>query len=481
MKQTKRQSWPIAAAFLMSLGLSLKAQVNVLPTPEMVEVLSGTHRYLPSEEILFTAGDEELGQEGYELEISRDAISISALGPAGNFYAFQTLRQLLQDADAGELPCLRIKDRPKYSWRSFMIDSGRQYQRVETIKGLLDRMAMLKMNVFHWHLTENDGWRIEIKRYPKLTAVGAYVANGKEQKGFYTQDEIREIVAYAAERHITVVPEIDIPGHADAALLAYPEMSCSGKPPKGGPGQSPYLFCGGSTEVEQFLFNVLDEVCEMFPGPYIHIGGDEAPKSEWDKCRTCQDRIRELCLENSHELQVDLSNRIARHLSKKGRTAICWGDVLTLPGPDLEDNIVVQWWNWRRHKDKALRQAIRRKMKVIANTNYYTYLNFPETPWRGYDANRTFDLRACYERNPSDIVEPTAEERAALLGMGCSLWTDYNLTEDMLDYRLFPRIFALAEQMWSRAERPPFAEFRRRVYAKRSILAEQGIQGRWDE
>lgn len=218
------------------------AQVNILPTPQKVEILPGTHVYSPNEAINVKPLTADLGSEGYELEISRDGIEIRANTKAGEFYARESLRQLLAHAEPGQVPCVRISDWPKYAWRSFMIDSGRQYQRMETLKGLLDRMAMLKMNVFHWHLTENDGWRIEIKKYPKLTEVGSVVANGEEQQGFYTQDEIREIISYAAERNITVVPEINIPGHSDAALKSYPELTCGGFfPEKKERGHSPVL------------------------------------------------------------------------------------------------------------------------------------------------------------------------------------------------------------------------------------------------
>jgi N-acetyl-beta-hexosaminidase len=389
---------------------------------------------------------------------------------------------LVDHAQDGKIPCVKVVDRPKYAWRSFMIDSGRQYQRVETIKGLLDRMALLKMNVFHWHLTENDGWRVEIKRYPKLTEIGAFVADGPEQRGFYTQDEIREIVAYAADRHIMVVPEVDVPGHSNAALIAHPELTCSGKAPKDSRGFSPYLFCGGRETTYEFLFNVLDELCDLFPATYIHIGGDEAPKAEWEKCPACQTKIKELGLKNEHELQIELTNRLAKHLKSKGRQAICWGDVVTLPGQELEDNIVIHWWSYRRNTDKALREGIRRGLKVIASPNEYTYINFPQKhPWRQYKKDRLFDLQTCYEKNPGDIQTPTAAERDALIGMGTCLWADHGLTAEWLDRRIFPRAFALAEQMWSTAERLPFDEFRQRVYAKQAILEKQGIGGDWNE
>lgn len=469
---------------LLLAGTAAQA-VDILPTPMRVEKADGYCRVADCETISYAPPQEDVGDEGYELLVSQEGVVIRAHTDAGRFYAKKSLEQLVEHATDERIPCLKIVDRPRYGWRSFMIDSGRQYQKMETIKGLIDRMALLKMNVFHWHLTENDGWRIEIKKYPKLTEVGAFVCSGKEQQGYYTQEDVREIIRYAAERHISVVPEIDVPGHSESALRAYPELSCSRKEPArkaGAKGLSPFLYCGGRESTYTFLCDVLDEICELFPFEYIHLGGDEAPKSEWKKCPECQAKIRELGLANEHELQIELTNRLARHLARKGRKAICWGDVVTFPGQALEDNVVVHWWNWRWHKDKALREGIERNLKVIANSNYYTYLNFPQKhPWRGYKMNRVFDFQTCYEQNPCDIQNPTAKEREALLGMGCCLWTDSNLTEEWLDLRLFPRIFALSEQMWHTGERLPFTEFKSRVYARREMLERKGIGGDWDE
>ncbi|VGO19637.1 Beta-hexosaminidase [Pontiella sulfatireligans] len=474
-----------AGVFAVALLMSLTAHsaINILPNPGSVERLGGACSVRLAGEVDFLPLNEGIVPEGYELEVTPGGVVVRASSESGRFYAKQTLQQLVDHAAGGEIPCVRIVDQPKYAWRSFMIDSGRQFQRLETIKGLLDRMAMLKMNVFHWHLTENDGWRIEIKKYPKLTEVGAFVADGEEQHGFYTQKDIREIVAYAAERHITVVPEIDVPGHSEAALKAYPSLTCSREAPKPvKKGFSPYLYCGGRDSVVEFLCNVLDEVCELFPSEYIHIGGDEAPKSEWKKCTDCQAKIKEMGLKDEHELQIELTNRLARHLAAKGRKAICWGDVVTLPGQELEKNVVVHWWNYRRGGDKALREGIKRGLPVIANSNYYTYLNFPQKhTWRNYRKDRLFDFQTCYEKNPSDIRNPTAQQSKALLGMGCCLWTDHGLTEEWLDRRLYPRIYAMAEQMWSTAERLPFTDFKNRVYAKQPILQELGIGGDWDE
>ena len=297
------------------------------------------------------------GNESYSIKINENGIIISANDGAGYFYAVQTLIQMLPaeiyskckaESISLKLPCVSIKDFPKYKWRSFMLDSGRQYQTIDFIKRYLDYLAMLKINIFHWHLTEGQGWRIEIKKYPKLTEVGAYVAKGEEQQGFYTQDEIKEIVQYAKDRFITVVPEIDLPGHSEAALIAYPEYTCFGKTPETVMEYSPNLFCGGNEKTYQFLQNILDEVCDLFPGEYIHLGGDEAPKNNWDSCSVCKEKIKQENLNNSHELQVYFSTRLANYLKQKNKKVILWGDIVEQPSQKLPDNVIIYWWNYQK-------------------------------------------------------------------------------------------------------------------------------------
>lgn len=432
--------------------------------------------------ILFKIADTELnlGKEAYLLEVTPKLITITASSEVGMFYAVQSLLQLFpvevfssakQSIKKWEVTCQIIIDQPKYAFRSFMLDSGRQFQSVEFIKRYLDFMALLKMNVFHWHLTEGQGWRIEIKKYPLLTSVGSNVAKGKEQNGFYTQEDIRDIVAYAKSKHITVIPEIDVPGHSEAALTAYPEYTCFQKAPESVMSFSSHLFCAGNENTYDFLENVLDEICELFPGEYIHLGGDEAPKKDWNRCEKCQNKIVVEGLHNSHDLQLYFSKRLANYLKKKNKKVIFWGDVVYQEGTKLPDNVVVEWWNWRRHKDTALKNAIKRGHQVIAGSNYYSYLNFPVTPWSRYKENRTFDLKTIYEQNPSDLENPNA----LVLGMSASLWTDWHVQEHMIDRRVFPRIYALTEQMWHVGERLSFDDFYAQVKLKYKLLKILGI------
>ncbi|MCZ4695108.1 beta-hexosaminidase [Ancylomarina euxinus] len=421
-----------------------------------------------------------LGEEGYWLRVSQSQINISSISEKGLFYGVQTLLQLLPvEVQAGapftlnnyKIQCLEVMDQPKYDWRSFMLDSGRQYQKPQFIKKYLEHLAMLKMNVFHWHLTEGQGWRIEIKKYPRLAKIGSKVAKGKEQQGYYTQEEIKDIVAFASKLHITIVPEIDVPGHSEAALTAYPEMSCFNEVPANIMSFSSTLFCGGKEDTYQFLQDILDEVCELFPSEYIHLGGDEAPKDNWDKCPDCQLRIKQEKLNNTHDLQLYFSSRLANYLKTKGRKVIFWGDILHRKGMELPDNVVIQWWNWNSYKDKALKQAVKRGHQVICNTNYGTYLNYPIKPWFRYKKKGSYDLKTTYEQNPSDLSDP----HDLVLGMGCCMWTDWSVKENLIDRRVFPRIFSLSEQMWSKGERLKFDEFHKKVKAKYPLLRELGI------
>lgn len=420
--------------------------------------------------------DTSLPPEGYKISINPKQMTITASCERGFVYAVQTLRQWVS-GPAGKLTfaCADITDSPSMQWRCFMLDSGRQYQRVSTIKKYIDMASLLKMNYFHWHLTEGLGWRIEIKRYPRLAQIGGSVGKAEEQHGFYTQEEIREVISYASQRNITIVPEIDMPGHAEAALSAHSELGCFGLPvevPQHGFTQN--IFCAGKDEVLTFLKNVLDEVCELFPSPYIHLGGDEAPKGNWNKCEDCQKRIAALNLKDSHDLQLWFSAQMANHLKQKGRKAIFWGDVVYQDGYPLPDNTVIQWWNYRGHKDLALRNALKHNYPVICSSNYYTYLNFPLTPWRGYAKERTFDLKDLYLNNPSN--KACNEKNPLILGMSCALWTDDVVTERMIDQRLFPRIIGLAEQMWYQGEPLDFTRFYEHVLQKKEWFEQQGYE-----
>ena len=479
----------LALLALFTLASIAAASPQVLPTAKSVKPAKGCFA-IPAKadvaKVAKTSVDKTLATEAYALTITPKAITITGGSNAGVFWAKQSLLQLIETDKAGKrtIACQTITDEPTYRWRSFMLDSGRQYQTIAHLKKTLDWMARYKLNVFHWHLTESDGWRIEIKSQPKLTSLGSKVSGGKEQHGFYTQDEIREIVAYAKARHITIVPEIDLPGHAFAIMASYPEFSCTGKvDPKATDRKTRFgtIVCAGKAEADgyKFLASILNEVCDLFPdSPYIHTGGDEAPKSHWEKCPSCQALRKKHNLKNMHELQIHFTNKLAGILKKRGKKMICWDDVIAKDGgPDLADNVVVNWWNYRARKDRMVFKALKMGREVILNPNYYTYINFPVTPFRGYGKNRTFGLETCYTKNPAAIgmsEKITAAQRKLILGMGASLWTDGNLTQAFLDIRTFPRIFALSELMWHGKPTVSLAEMRKLADAQKPWLKANG-------
>ena len=438
----------ISAAVFLFCATTLAGR-EVFPSPQQIRFTGGASR---CDKVEFIE-DSTIPSDGYSIDAKRRSITVKYSTIGGRLYAGLTLDSLAiisvrkNGRVKREIPCCTVNDYPRCRWRGLLLDSGRQYQSVETIKSKLDLLFSLKMNVFHWHLTEGLGWRLEIKKYPELTKTGAYVGKGPEQQGYYTQEQVRDLVRYAAERNITIVPEIDIPGHAEAALYAYPEYGCFSEQAKiPETGFTDCIFCAGKDSTLEFLKDILDEVCELFPSEYIHLGGDEAPKGNWDRCPDCMRRIRENGLKDSHELQLWLSAQMAAYLKTKGRKAIFWEDVINNADYPLPDNVVIQGWNYRANGEKNYRKALEKGYSVICSPNYYTYLNFPETPWRGYGKERTFSLEDAYLRNPADSV--LSEDNPQTLGMECALWTDYGLTEEMLDSRLFPRIYALAELMW---------------------------------
>ena len=448
--------------FIMLCGcLYARETPVILPTPQKVELTRGSMSLSKAKKIK-RIKDKNIPKEGYELSINKKGITITSSDENGYIYALQTVEMLKhQYRNEGKIPCMKIKDAPRVSWRSMLLDSGRQFQKPETIKKYIDMLSILKLNTFHWHLTEGLGWRVEVKQYPRLTQVGAFVGKGKEQQGFYTQEEIADIVQYAKSKGITVVPEIDMPGHAEAVLIAYPELGCFGeKITAPETGFTHHIFCAGKPETITFLKNVLDEVCKVFPSEYIHLGGDEAPKANWNKCPDCQRKIAEKGLKNSEGLQRWFSAEMANHLKTKGRKAIFWDDIIVHDGEyPLPDNIVIHWWNWFGRKDLAYKRALEKGLPVICGTNVFTYLNFPITPWAGYAKGRMFDMHDVYENNPSFVIT----DNPLMLGMSTSLWTDYVVTEDMIDRRLFPRIFVLAQQMWYSGSKIPFQEFYNQV------------------
>ncbi len=413
-----------------------------------------------------------LGDEGYSLKVGRQEVLLRAARPAGLFYGVQTLRQLFLGQAAvnrhsslsRSLPCLEIVDRPRYSWRGFMLDCCRHFFPKEFIKKCLDEMALFKLNRFHWHLTDDQAWRIEIKKYPELTK--------KTGNDFYSQEDVREIVAYAAERFITVVPEIEMPGHATAALSVYPELSCTGGPFAGMPqwGVFEDVFCAGNEETFVFLGRVLEEVATLFPGPWVHAGGDECPKSRWRECPKCQARMTTEGFADPMELQSWSVRRMERRLNSLGKRLIGWDEILE---GGLAPEAAVMSWRGMEGGVAAARQG----HDVVMAPTTHVYLDY-------YQGDPRFEPPAIGGFLPLSGVyafEPTppglsAAEAAHILGGQANLWTEYIATPGHASYMMWPRLCALAEAVWSPASGRDWDSFLARLARLRPWMESSGLR-----
>jgi len=429
----------------------------------------------------------KLPPEAYSLQITPAGVSARAADATGLYYAAVTLWQLLtagiETALPFTLPALRIEDHPRFAWRGFMLDSARHLQSTEQIKRLIDQAALHKLNTFHWHLVDDQGWRLEIKQYPKLTEVGAWrIPAGKAGRGpdgqplryggFYTQEEVREIVAYAAERHVTIVPEIELPGHARAAIAAYPEFGSTGEETTVAPewGIHPFLF-NVDDATFAFLENVLREVMDLFPSSYIHIGGDEAVKHHWKRSPAAQAKIRELGLADEDALQSGFIRRIAQFLTANNRKLIGWDEILD-GGPLPEGANVMVW-----HKMENAAIAARTGHDVVMCPTNYAYLNrvqslaHDEPP--GHD--RMITLRKVYEFEP---VPPEIDEKTAqrIIGYQANLWTEYVRTSDQVEHMLYPRLSAVAENAWSPASQRDWQNFLPRIAVQLRRIIRAGLR-----
>lgn len=420
--------------------------------------------------------------EGYRLEVSAARVRISAAHAPGLFYGVQTLLALLPPEIAGRqlarevtwsIPALTVEDQPRFSWRGLMLDCSRHFFPVPALKRYLDIMAGLKLNRFHWHLTDDHGWRLQIRKHPRLTQVGGFIEEDEPWRGgFYSQEDVREVVAYAAARHILVIPEIDVPGHSYAAMKSYPWLCCTGDPVRN-PGHQKDLYCAGSEKVFAFLEDIFAEVTELFPGPFVHVGGDEAPKDRWMACPRCQERMRQEGLAGEGELQSYFMRRLAKFLAGRGRRIIGWDEVLG--GGALGDS-VIHWWRYRTFQEKPAVEAARRGHPVIASPNSFCYLNFPPDPDEHFVVERTTDLAKVWEAEfvPAGL---TPEEAGQILGGEYCLWTEF-ITHRNADRMLFPRLLAGAELLWrypAREERSLDA-LMRRIEGNYPRLAAAGIE-----
>ncbi len=419
--------------------------------------------------ILSATGDtDDLGAEGYRLFVTAKGVRLVAATPAGIFHGVQTIRQLLPpDIERRKkafrnnwpIPCVTIEDRPRFAWRGMMLDCCRHFMSIEYVKRTIDLLAYHKMNIFHWHLTEDQGWRIEIKKYPELTRIGAWRAQEGDTPygGFYTQDNIREVVEYARSRHVTVIPEIEMPGHCLAALASYPEYSCTGGPfaVANTWGVKKDVYCAGNDATFLFLENVLTEVIDLFPAPYVHIGGDECPKTRWEACPKCRERIRAEGLKDNQELQSWFIRRIEKFLISKGRSLIGWDEILE---GGLAPEATVQSW---RGVDGAIAAAKSGHNAIVSPTSHAYF---------DYDVGTT-DLRKVYSFDPvpKTLIKPV---KRFILGGECNMWTEHT-PQEKVDSMVYPRLLAMCEVLWTGPGAEDFAAFHDRVrrhYARLAIL-----------
>lgn len=411
--------------------------------------------------------------DAYGLIVTPAGITITGDTHPATFYGIQSLIQLLPVSKADQLaiPVVTINDSPRFNYRGMMLDVGRHFFPVPVVKKFIDYIALHKMNYFHWHLTDDQGWRIEIKKYPLLTQIGStrkstiighYPGTGEdntEHGGFYTQEQIKEVVQYASDRFITVVPEIEMPGHAEAALTSYPWLGCEGTGPykvEGTWGVFDNVFCAGKDSTFQFLQDVVDEVMPLFPGRYIHVGGDECPKTNWKKCALCQARIKALGLKDEHELQSYFVHRMEKYINSKGRKIIGWDEILE---GGLAPNATVMSW---RGEEGGI-EAAKQNHDVIMTPGGWVYFDHAQNE---KDDSLTIGgylpLEKVYGYEPIP-KQLNAEQAKHVLGGQANLWTEYISNPSKIEYMIFPRMSALSEVLWSPKSKRNWALFQPRL------------------
>lgn len=510
----------IIILFLFVTHLKLQAQLNLVPWPNQVEI-SGEAWTLPGEVAvtgsdLFTDAREALNEifTGYNLPLhfssdskkatilfikespvtgqSEEAyqlttdnqIIIKASTTKGAFYAVKTLKQLLSKSNAGQsisVPSVRITDAPAFSWRAFMLDEARYFKGMQVVKKLLDDMADLKMNIFHWHLTDDQGWRLAISKYPLLTTVGGKRSNsqvggwesksfsGQPHEGFYTQQQVKEIVAYAAKRQISIVPEIEMPGHSAAAIAAYPWLGAYTDSSIAVPtvfGKRPEALDVSNKKVVRFYEDVLLEVMELFPSGIIHIGGDEVNFTQWKSSRNIQAYMKTNKLATPADLQIHFTNRISQFILSKKRRMMGWNDILggnvldwqgeghMKVSEQLAPNTIIHFWKG----DEALMLSALSKGFTLVNSNeQYTYIDYPED---------VTSLQKAYDFNPVPASLP-AKQQDQILGLGCQMWGEWIPDVASMNRRIYPRIAAYAETGWTRKQNKEFERFKNNLEASR--------------
>lgn len=490
--------------FLLDASTKISGTVELVNEGEYLAGLVGLKYDISDSEggdIILKLDESIEEEEGYTLAVSYDKIVVAGKTSTGVFYGIQTLRQLMPIAiESSEnlaeitIPAVTIKDSPRFGYRGMHLDVARHFYPVDFVKKYIDLIAMHKMNTLHWHLTEDQGWRIEIKKYPKLTEVGAFrngtiighhpgEGNTEEQYGgFYTQEEVKDIVKYASDRHVTVIPEIELPGHSSAAIASYPNLSCFPEEPTeifadqgskkgkeiqaaGTPklvyeswGVVDDVYCAGKEETFKFLEDVLAEVIPLFPAKYVHIGGDECPKGNWKRCANCQKRMKEEGLYDAHELQSYFIQRMEKFINSKGKSIIGWDEILE---GGLAPNATVMSWRGTEGGITAAQQ----KHDVIMTPNHSCYFDHYQTE----DAKNEplaiggkTTVEAVYAYNPMP-KELGPEFQKYILGAQANVWSEYMPTTDYVEYMILPRMSALSEVVWTSQESREWGDFKDRL------------------
>ncbi len=458
---------------IQAIAIYCKNQIRILNN---IDLPVDTSVKKDKNSILLKTGYTAANKEAYSITVNKKQIIINGAGPAGLFYGVQSLLQLIYPSQVNgsevRIPSMEIYDAPNFAWRGMHLDVCRHFFPVSFIKTMIDMLALHKMNILHWHLTDDQGWRIEIKKYPKLTAIGGFrdetmkghypedenKFDGIRYGGFYTQDEIKEVVNYAKTRYVTIVPEIEMPGHSVAALSAYPEFSCTGGPFKVYTrwGISEDVFCPGKDETFKFLEYILDEVIDLFPGPYIHVGGDECPKTRWKACPYCQKRIKDEGLKDETALQSYFVGRIESYLSSKGKTLIGWDEIAD---GDIPARAIIMSW---RGSNGGIVAANAGHDVIMTPGDYCYFDQYQSLKKEPLAIGGLLPLDKVYSFNPIPLTLPVPG-RYHIIGAQANVWTEYISDEQHAEYMIFPRLCAMAEVLWTPALKHNYNSFLNRL------------------
>lgn len=443
-------------SFLISwfLFASVGTAVNIIPFPQCVEMTKVVFNKAKMGKIKYVK-DKKLPTEGYELRIKKNGIIVRSSDEAGRFYALQTLKQLSEEE---VMFCGTIKDEPRFEWRGFMLDEARHFFGKEQVKKVLDMMARYKLNRFHWHLSDEQGWRIEIKAYPKLCTVGGIGCHtdSKAPAKYYTQDEIREILAYAAERHIEVIPEIDMPGHASAFVRVFPQLD--GMHRTVNPGKE---------ETYAVLRTIYQELSELFPGRYIHIGGDEVAKNGWNSLPEVEALMKKENMKSLNEVEEFFCRRLAEIVTATGKNVVAWDDLID--SGTTPDGKVMLWWHTEH--PEFLKQGAEKGFNMVVCPDRPFYLDYTQdiNDKVGHQVHRQF------VNYMKEIYEYHIEDAPRVIGVQSNLWTEKVITPKRLEYMIYPRIMALAEKAWTKSPNMNFDGFKKRLTKEYNYLDRSGV------